>query len=53
MKAQLLMLLTGLMALCAIALSLGWLMSGRKNILLRNMSLITLCLSLLMFFSTH
>jgi len=47
------MLFTGLLGLCAIALSFGWLMSGRKNILLRNMSLITLGLSLLLFFTTH
>ena len=46
------MLLTGLLVLITLALSLGWLISGRKNISLRNMSLITLGLSLVLFFTT-
>jgi hypothetical protein len=53
MNTQSLMLLTGLVALSAIALSFGWLISGRKHILLRNISLIALGLSLLLFFTTH
>ena len=47
------MLLTGLLVLIALALSLGWLMSGRKNILLRNIGLISLGLSLVLFFTTN
>lgn len=46
------MLLTGLLVLITLALSLGWLISGRKNIILRNTGLITLGLSLLLFFTT-
>ena len=46
------MLLTGLLVLITLALSLGWLISGRNNILLRNMGLITLGLSLVLFFTT-
>ncbi len=46
------MLLTGLLVLIALALSLGWLIGGRKHILLRNMGLLTLGLSLVLFFTT-
>ncbi len=47
------MLLTGLLVLLALALSLGWLFSGRTNLFLRNMGLITLGLSLVLFFTTQ
>ncbi len=47
------MLLTGLLVLLALGLSLGWLIDGRKNILLRNMGLLTLFLSLVLFFTTQ
>ncbi len=46
------MLLTGLLVLIALGLSLGWLIDGRKNLLLRNMGLLTLGLSLVLFFTT-
>jgi hypothetical protein len=46
------MLLTGLLVLLALGLSLGWLLDGRKNILLRNLGLFTLGLSLILFFTT-
>jgi hypothetical protein len=46
------MLLTGLLVLIALALSLGWLIDGRKNILLRNLGVLTLGLSLVLFFTT-
>jgi hypothetical protein len=46
------MLLTGLLVLVTLALSLGWLIGGRENSLLRNMGLITLGLSLVLFFTT-
>ena len=46
------MLLTGLLVLLTLALSLGWLIGGRRNIILRNMGLITLGLSLVSFFTT-
>jgi hypothetical protein len=46
------MLLTGLLVLIALALSLGWLIGGRRNILMRNMGLLTLGLSLVLFFTT-
>jgi hypothetical protein len=46
------MLLTGLLVLITLALSLGWLIGGRKNLFLRNMGLITLGLSLVLFFTT-
>jgi hypothetical protein len=46
------MLFTGLLVLIALALSLGWLINGRKNIILRNMGLLTLGLSLVLFFTT-
>jgi len=52
-KGQFIMLLTGLLVLTALALSLGWLIDGRKNILLRNMGLISLGLSLVLFFTTN
>ena len=52
-KGYFIMLLTGLLVLTALALSLGWLIDGRKNILLRNMGLITLGLSLVLFFTTN
>jgi len=47
------MLLIGFLVLLTLALSLGWLFSGRKNILLRNMGLISLGLSLVLFFTTN
>jgi hypothetical protein len=47
------MLLTGLLVLIALALSLGWFISGRENMILRNMGLITLGLSLVLFFTTN
>ena len=47
------MLLTGLLVLITLALSSGWLISGRQNILLRNLGLITLGLSLVLFFTTQ
>jgi hypothetical protein len=46
------MLLTGLFVLIALALSLGWLIGGRRNSIMRNMGLLTLGLSLLLFFTT-
>lgn len=46
------MLLTGLLVLLTLALSIGWLMGGRRNFLLRNMGLISLGISLLLFFTT-
>ncbi len=46
------MLLTGFLVLIALALSLGWLIGGRKNILLRNMGLLILGISLVSFFTT-
>ena len=46
------MLLTGLLVLITLALSLGWLISGRKNMILRNMGLVSLGLSLVLFFTT-
>lgn len=46
------MLLTGLLVLITLALSLGWLLGGRKNNSLRNTGLITLVLSLVLFFTT-
>jgi hypothetical protein len=52
-KGQLIMLLTGLLVLLALSLSLGWLISGRKNMILRNMGLISLGLSLVLFFTTQ
>jgi hypothetical protein len=52
-KGHFIMLLTGLLVLTALALSLGWLIDGRKNILLRNMGLISLGLSLVLFFTTN
>jgi hypothetical protein len=47
------MLLTGLLVLITLALSFGWLRSGRQNIMLRNMGLLTLGLSLVLFFTTN
>ena len=47
------MLLTGLLVLIALALSLGWLRGGRSNMTLRNMGLISLGLSLVLFFTTQ
>ncbi len=47
------MIITGLLVLIALALSLGWIRSGRQNILLRNMGLLTLGLSLVLFFTTQ
>ena len=47
------MLLTALLLLVTLALSLGWLIGGRKNIVLRNMGVISLGLSLVLFFTTH
>jgi hypothetical protein len=47
------MLLTGLLILLTLGLSIGWLLGGRKSILLRNMGMISLGLSLLLFFTTQ
>jgi hypothetical protein len=52
-KGHIIMLLTGLLVLLTLALSLGWLISGRENMTLRNMGLITLGLSLILFFTPH
>jgi hypothetical protein len=46
------MLLTGLLVLLALALSSGWLIGGRRNMILRNMGLVSLVLSLVLFFTT-
>ena len=46
------MLLIGLLVLITLALSFGWLIGGRQNMLLRNMGLISLALSLVLFFTT-
>ena len=47
------MLFIGLLVLITLALMFGWLISGRKNKILRNMGLITLGLSLVLFFTTN
>lgn len=47
------MLLTGLLVLITLALSLGWLLGGQKNSILRNTGMITLVLSLVLFFTTN
>ncbi len=47
------MLLTGLLVLITLALSIGWLRSGCSNMTLRNMGLISLGLSLVLFFTTQ
>ena len=47
------MLFTGLLVLIALALSLCWLIGGRKNMILRNIGLISLGLSLILFFTTN
>ncbi len=47
------MLLTGFLVLIALALSLGWLIGGRKNILWRNLGLLILGISLVSFFTTR
>jgi hypothetical protein len=47
------MLLTGFLVLTTFVLSLGWLISGRKISILRNMGLVTLGISLVLFFTTH
>jgi hypothetical protein len=52
-KGHILVLLTGLLVLLTLGLSLGWLIDGRKNMKLRNMGVITLGLSLVLFFTTH
>jgi hypothetical protein len=52
-KGQLIMLLIGLLVLITLALSLGWLRGGRSNMTLRNMGLISLGLSLVLFFTTQ
>jgi hypothetical protein len=52
-KGHILVLLTGLLVLLTLSLSLGWLIDGRKNMKLRNMGVITLGLSLVLFFTTH
>ena len=46
------MLLIGSLVLITLALSSGWLIGGRRNMLLRNMGLISLGLSLVLFFTT-
>ena len=51
-KGQFIMLLIGFLVLITLALSLGWLLGGRKNSILRNTGLITLVLSLVLFFTT-
>jgi hypothetical protein len=51
-KDTFIMLLTGLLVLITLALSSGWLIGGRRNMILRNMGLITLGLSLVLFFTT-
>lgn len=51
-KGQFIMLLIGLLVLITLALSSGWLIGGRRNMILRNMGLISLGLSLVLFFTT-
>jgi hypothetical protein len=51
-KGQFIMLLIGLLVLITLALSSGWLIGGRRNMILRNMGLIGLGLSLVLFFTT-
>jgi hypothetical protein len=52
LKGQHIMLLTGLLVLITLALTSGWLIGGRRNMILRNMGLISLGLSLVLFFTT-
>ncbi|MGE5374063.1 MAG: hypothetical protein ACM3XO_03325 [Bacteroidota bacterium] len=46
------MLFTGLLVLLTLTLSLGWLIGGQRNITLRNLGVISLGLSLVLFFTT-